>query len=114
MVLEDNLIISEVQFAESGGTSNVVGQSVGADGTRPFSLGFHSGYSRDSREMTIDNGRRNIAQLAASLSLQTHDIELAHQYFKLAVEKRFIRGRKTEFVVAACLYMACRKSGTHL
>jgi hypothetical protein len=37
-VLEDNLIISEVQFAESGGTSNVVGQSVNADGSKPFSL----------------------------------------------------------------------------
>ena len=41
--------------------------------------GFHSGYSRDSRMMTIDNGRKSIAQLAASLSLQTHHIDSAHR-----------------------------------
>jgi hypothetical protein len=38
----------------------VVGQSVSADGQRPFGgggpAGFHSGYSRDSRAITIDNG----------------------------------------------------------
>jgi hypothetical protein len=29
--------------------------------------------------MTIDNGRKSIAQLAASLSLQTHHIDSAHR-----------------------------------
>eukprot|EP00041_Stephanoeca_diplocostata_P025724 m.679073 g.679073 ORF g.679073 m.679073 type:complete len:529 (-) comp22810_c0_seq6:2435-4021(-) len=117
MVLEDNIIISEVQFSESGGgASSVVGQSVGADGSKPFSSmlssGFHSGYSRDSRMMTIDNGRKAIASLAASLSLHAHHIDSAHRYFKLAVEHRFIQGRKTEFVVAACLYIVCRYEKT--
>lgn len=107
--------MSEVQFSESGGGSNVVGQSVGADGTRPFSSigpGFHSGYSRDSRMMTIDNGRKMIASLAAQLALYSHHIDSAHRYFKLAVEHRFIQGRKTEYVVAACLYIVCRYEET--
>lgn len=62
--------------------------------------------------MTIDNGRKSIAQLAASLSLQTHHIDSAHRYFKLAVEHRFIQGRKTEYVVAVCLYIVCRYEKT--
>lgn len=62
--------------------------------------------------MTIDNGRKSIAQLAASLALQTHHIDSAHRYFKLAVEHRFIQGRKTEHVVAVCLYIVCRYEKT--
>lgn len=62
--------------------------------------------------MTIDNGRKSIASLAASLSLYSHHIDSAHRYFKLAVEHRFIQGRKTEYVVAACLYIVCRYEKT--
>eukprot|EP00039_Didymoeca_costata_P022701 m.5032 g.5032 ORF g.5032 m.5032 type:complete len:496 (+) comp3175_c0_seq1:157-1644(+) len=118
-VLEDNIIVSEVQFADSGGGSvNVVGQSVNSEGGhRPFGAsgptGFHSGYSRDSRSVTIDNGRKAIVSLAASLSLYSSShIESAHRYFKLAVEHRFIQGRRTEYVVASCLYITCRFART--
>ena len=58
--------------------------------------------------MTVDNGRKSIAALAASLSLYSSHIDAAHRYFKLAVEHRFIQGRKTEYVVAACMYITCR------
>jgi transcription factor IIIB subunit 2 len=34
------------------------------------------------------------------------------RYFKLAVEHRFIQGRKTEYVVAVCLYIVCRYEKT--
>lgn len=62
--------------------------------------------------ITIDNGRKQIASLAASLSLHSHHIDSAHRYFKLAVEHRFIQGRKTEYVVAACMYIVCRYEKT--
>ena len=45
-VLEDNIIVSEVQFVEgSGGISSAVGQFVSADGKTSLQGLFKSGYS---------------------------------------------------------------------
>jgi transcription factor IIIB subunit 2 len=71
--------------------------------------------SKDSRELTIANGRRRIAEVSALLNLNQSFIEFAHRLFKLAVGINFIQGRKTIHVVATCLYVACRqKKSPHL
>eukprot|EP01135_Chromosphaera_perkinsii_P004216 Nk52_evm5s272 gene=Nk52_evmTU5s272 len=114
-VLEDSIIVSEVTFADNqaGGTS-VVGQFVSAEGSKGYSVGpgFQHGYGRESREVTLTNGRRRIAGLAATLRLNTHHVDAAQQFFKLAVQRNFIQGRKTVHVVAACLYIVCRTEQT--
>eukprot|EP00047_Mylnosiga_fluctuans_P005308 m.239700 g.239700 ORF g.239700 m.239700 type:complete len:525 (-) comp13527_c0_seq1:264-1838(-) len=116
MVLEDNIIMAEVAFMDTDkGGSGVVGQFVNADGGKMYSMwpsSFHHGFGRDSKAVTLQNGKRSIASLAASLSLNSSHVDAAHNYFKLAVEHKFIQGRKTETVVAACLYMECRKQQT--
>ena len=106
----------------------MIGQFVNADGGKQFSLwssSFHHGFGRDSKAVTLQNGKRNLQQLASGLSLNSSHVDAAHNYFKvirsepliskhrqLAVEHKFIQGRKTENVVAACLYIECRKQQT--
>lgn len=68
-VLQENGIVSTVQFSESGGSSNVVGQFVSGDKGRPSGGGAGGrargrfGQSRDSRETTIQNGKKKIIQV---------------------------------------------------
>ncbi|XP_068847626.1 transcription factor IIIB 90 kDa subunit isoform X2 [Capricornis sumatraensis] len=88
-VLEDNIIVSEVQFVEnSGGGSSAVGQFVSLD------------------------GRRQIHHLGNQLQLNQHCLDTAFNFFKMAVSKHLTRGRRTAHVVAACLYLVCRTEGT--
>ncbi|XP_006820568.1 transcription factor IIIB 90 kDa subunit-like [Saccoglossus kowalevskii] len=114
-VLEDNIIVSEVNFAENslGGTS-VIGQYVSAEGGKSHSLGssFHHGFGKESRAVTLLNGKRKIQSLGAQLKLNQHCIDTAYNFFKMAVSKRLTRGRKTSHVVSACLYLVCRTEGT--
>lgn len=72
-VNSENGLVSSVQFCESGGSSNVVGQFVSGDRGRASGGGGgggagrgggrHFGYSRDSREATIQNGKKKIVQV---------------------------------------------------
>ncbi|XP_046571170.1 transcription factor IIIB 90 kDa subunit-like [Haliotis rubra] len=113
-VLEDQIIVSEVQFQEnSAGGASVIGQYVSQDGTKSQGLGgFHHGFARESRTMTLQNGKKKIQQLGAQMKLNQHCIDTAFNFFKMAVTKRLTRGRKTNNVIAACLYLVCRTEGT--
>ncbi|XP_026261321.1 transcription factor IIIB 90 kDa subunit isoform X8 [Urocitellus parryii] len=59
-VLEDNIIVSEVQFVEnSGGGSSAVGQFVSLDGAGKnptLGGGFHVNLGKESRAQTLQNG----------------------------------------------------------
>ncbi|XP_036904182.1 transcription factor IIIB 90 kDa subunit isoform X2 [Sturnira hondurensis] len=115
-VLEDNIIVSEVQFVESsGGGSSAVGQFVSLDGagkTPSLGSGFHVNLGKESRAQTLQNGRRQIHHLGSQLQLNQHCLDTAFNFFKMAVSKHLTRGRKTAHVTAACLYLVCRTEGT--
>ncbi|XP_040920108.1 BRF1 RNA polymerase III transcription initiation factor subunit b isoform X1 [Toxotes jaculatrix] len=115
-VLEDNIIVSEVQFVEgSGGVSSAVGQFVSADGPVKAPLlgsGFHTSVGKESRAQTLQSGKRQIQQLGSQLQLNQHCLDTAFNFFKMVVSKHLTRGRKTEHVIAACLYLVCRTEGT--
>ncbi|KAM3603550.1 uncharacterized protein V6R79_024549 [Siganus canaliculatus] len=115
-VLEDNIIVSEVQFVEgSGGVSSAVGQFVSADGPAKAPLlgsGFHTSVGKESRAQTLQGGKRLIQQLGSQLQLNQHCLDTAFNFFKMVVSKHLTRGRKTEHVIAACLYLVCRTEGT--
>jgi transcription factor IIIB subunit 2 len=108
-VLEESTIVSEIAFADTDTGSAVIGQFVGEHGKKVRGV---PGYQRQSREITIQNGRRRIAQIAGALKLKGHHIEAAGRIFLLAVQHNFIQGRKTQNVVAACLYIICRREKT--
>ncbi|CAM9319299.1 unnamed protein product [Choristocarpus tenellus] len=113
-VFQENTIVSSVQFSESGGTSSVVGQFVSGDKSRPGGGGgrgrprFNTAGS-DSRDTTINNGRKKISQVIQQLHLRPSLLDVAHRMFTLAVHENYVQGRKTLHIVAACVYIVCRK-----
>ena len=109
-VLEESTIVNEVTFAQdSSGAASVVGQFVAATPGIPCAgLGF----SKESREVAFANGQRHISQLAVALRLADHHQDAAQRLFMLAVQHNFIQGRKTQHVIAACLYTVCRREKT--
>ena len=111
VVVEENAIVSSVDFVEgAGGSAQMVGKLVSATSSRAFTgVERGWGFSRDSRETTLANGKRRIQEVAARLRLGNRYIDAAHRLFTIAVEKNFVQGRRTMHVVAACLYIACRQ-----
>lgn len=91
-VIAESTIVSEVTFAEGlNGASSVIGQFVGATGKRNFRHGGLTNHPKDSREITVENGRRKISQIAAALKLRPHHVEAAQRLFMLAVQHNFIQ-----------------------
>ncbi|KAL6106036.1 brf1 [Pungitius sinensis] len=115
-VLEDNIIVSEVEFVETGGgASSAVGQFIAADagGVNPsFGENHFSGMGRESRAQTLQNARQNINTLGHQLQMNKHCLDTALNFYKMALMKNLTRGRKNCHVVAACLYLVCRTEGT--
>ena len=111
-VIEENLLVSSVEFADSGqGTGQVLGQFVSSTTTKPYSSGGPGyGYQRESREVTIQQGKKRISALASKLGISQDLIDAAHRYFLLAMQRNFIQGRRTKNVIAACLYFSCRRA----
>jgi transcription factor IIIB subunit 2 len=57
-------------------------------------------------------GNQKIAQISAVLSINHAVIENSQGWFRLALQHNFLQGRHTDHVVAACVYIACRKAKT--
>lgn len=112
-VLEENTIVSSIEFQESGsGAASVIGQYVSSSSTGGYGA-VHGGtgrhYSKESREATLAQGKRKIQYLASLLRLGNHYVESAHRLFMMAVQRNFTTGRKSHNVIAACLYVVCRR-----
>uniref|UniRef100_A0A336KA00 B-related factor 1 n=1 Tax=Culicoides sonorensis TaxID=179676 RepID=A0A336KA00_CULSO len=113
-VLEDNIIVSEVQFEEAHGASNAVGQFVSSDskgGATGYGK-FHVGTGTESREVTLRKAKAGITHLCHQLALNNHCIETACNFFKMALMRHLTRGRKNTHIYAACVYITCRTEGT--
>uniref|UniRef100_A0A7S3HIT3 B-related factor 1 n=1 Tax=Spumella elongata TaxID=89044 RepID=A0A7S3HIT3_9STRA len=111
-VVEENAIVSSIEFQESGDRSHVVGQYISASASKPYSggrpMGSH-GENRDPRDATLVNARRTISQVAGSLRLPPLYVDRAYRLYQLALQRNFIFGRKQLHVVATCLYIICRQ-----
>jgi len=115
VIVEENAIVNSVEFIEgAGGTTKISGSFVAQNRSKAYSAsGIGYGFSRDSRETTLANGRRRIKDVAARVQLGDQYIDEAHKFFAVAVEKNFVQGRKSEHVVVSCLYTACRMEKTN-
>ncbi|XP_071543266.1 transcription factor IIIB 90 kDa subunit [Panulirus ornatus] len=114
-VLSEHNIVSEVQFLESSnGGSLAVGQFISSDSSskRPVLRGFHGRFARESKEITLGNAKKKINALAQQLRLNQHSIETSFNFFKLGLSKGLTRGRKTNHVIGACVYITCRTEQT--
>ncbi|WFD32254.1 transcription factor TFIIIB subunit brf1 [Malassezia sp. CBS 17886] len=111
VVLEESQIVSDITFAENtAGGAVVQGSYLGAD-------------QGESRECTVANARWNINRMATARGVPSHVAERALRFFQLALDggtataagsqpKNFVLGRKSEYTVASCLYVACRMAKT--
>ncbi len=68
--------------------------------------------SRESREITLRNARNKIKALGNQLSLRQDRIDMAFNFFRMALTRNLTRGRKSTHVIAACVYITCRTEGT--
>ncbi len=111
-VLENSVIVAEVGFTEDArGRSSAIGQHVNAEG-RPNRYGPLAPFSREATQITLDNGRRRIRDLASILKMTSSTSVSATRLFRLAVERNFHKGRRMANVCAACLYVVCRQERT--
>lgn len=133
-VLEENAVVSEVTFSElASGASVLQGQFVASEkgrvtapsifGRRMGPLGgpsasgngsdaSASGVVSESREITLANGKRRLAAVAYALGLGEHHVDMAHRWFTLALQHQFTRGRRSNNIIASCLYIVCRLERT--
>lgn len=114
-VLSEHNIVSEVQFLDNfHGGSSAVGQFVASDSIskRPVFRGFHGTFGRESKEITLSNAKKKINALAQQLRLKQQSIETSFNFFKLGLSKGLTRGRKTNHVIGACVYITCRTEQT--
>eukprot|EP01138_Halocafeteria_seosinensis_P015388 gb/GECG01015705.1/.p1 GENE.gb/GECG01015705.1/~~gb/GECG01015705.1/.p1 ORF type:complete len:907 (+),score=169.86 gb/GECG01015705.1/:1-2721(+) len=111
-VTEQGAIVSSVEFEENaGGTSSIVGRFVSATSNKPYGTTRADGYSasRASREDSIEKAKKILRRLASQLRLPYHLVEAAQRLYMIALQKNFSQGRRLQNVVAACLYIACRR-----
>lgn len=114
VVSEDNPIVSEVTFGEtSSGAAVIQGSFIGA-GQSHAAFGTLGGASAlESREATLNNARRKLRAVSHVLSIPDYVTDAAFQWYKLALAYNFVQGRRSQNVIASCLYVACRKEKTH-
>lgn len=112
IVQVENPIVSEVQFGESSsGAATVQGTMILAGQVRAPIGGRQN--AMESREQTLLKGRRKIKRLALMLKIPDFIAEEAGNRFNLALTHNFVQGRRSQNVLAACLYVACRRERTH-
>ena len=126
VVLEESQIVSDITFAENtAGGAVVQGSYLGADQVRARTSapGFRGSSAGESRECTIANARWNINRMATARGVPAHVAERALRFFQLALDggtatatgsqpRNFVLGRKSDYTVASCLYVACRMAKT--
>ncbi|GAB2294167.1 hypothetical protein Dimus_028387 [Dionaea muscipula] len=82
-----------------------------AGGRSQFTGNFVNSIADDSasRQRTLNNAEDTITRIAVYLELDTgRHVREALSFYKIALNHNFTRGRNSEQVAAACLYIACR------
>jgi len=105
------------------GLSTIIG-TVNKDASgKPLSTSMKSSIERlrtwDSRSQTNSSADRNLRQalnemskLKDKLSLSDTVIQKSAYIYRKALEKKLVRGRSIQGLVAACIYAACRNTET--
>ena len=105
------------------GLSTIIGQTNKDSTGKPLSTNVKRSIDRlrtwDSRTQTHTSADRNLRQalnemdkLKDKLGLTDPVIEKAAYIYRKAMEKKLVRGRSIQGLVAACLYASCRNTET--
>ncbi|KAK5128555.1 hypothetical protein LTR85_003226 [Meristemomyces frigidus] len=113
--ISESNIVSDVTFQEdSRGAATVQGGFIGENARHARTLGTGAyrkvgGGERNSMQEIENNGRRALSRLCPRLNIPDAVSLQAQNLFSIAANLNFNAGRRTEEVVAACLYAACRR-----
>lgn len=77
-----------------------------------FFLAFNGGIGQESREITLRKAREGITALCQHLRLNQECIDIACNFYKMALSRHLTIGRPSSHTQAACVYMTCRTEGT--
>jgi len=105
------------------GLSTIIGKANKDATGKPLSSGVKSSIERlrtwDSRSQANTSADRNLRQalnemdkLKDKLALTSAVIEKAAYIYRKAMERKLVRGRSIQGLVAACIYAACRNTET--
>eukprot|EP01088_Endostelium_zonatum_P014578 TRINITY_DN3255_c0_g1_i1.p1 TRINITY_DN3255_c0_g1~~TRINITY_DN3255_c0_g1_i1.p1 ORF type:complete len:648 (+),score=232.26 TRINITY_DN3255_c0_g1_i1:54-1997(+) len=107
MVITEAEIVFTNTFSEVGGSVQADGMYVAANG------GVRGeGYSRPSREISMERAKDVMTQIGSHLHLAPFMIDQAVQFYGLSLLHRFPTGRRSQHVYGACLYAVCRRTKT--
>ncbi|KAI5360768.1 Putative transcription factor TFIIB, brf1, TBP-binding domain, cyclin, Cyclin-like superfamily [Septoria linicola] len=113
--IAENNIVAEITFEENaGGRATVQGGTVNDNSRHARTLGSGAyrkvgGGERNSLADVQHAGRKALEQLCPKLGILPQVQIQAEQIWVLAANINFSAGRRTDEVVAACLYAACRR-----
>ncbi|MFQ6650800.1 hypothetical protein Gotur_022381, partial [Gossypium turneri] len=100
-VLEEYNFATEPQFVkDSAGQSKLSGNFVRS--VQAIS---------DSRRRTLDYASEQMSGMKNALQIDDYSDDVVHtarRFYEIGLERNFTRGRRSELVQAACLYLACR------
>jgi len=105
------------------GLSTIIGKANKDSTGKPLSSGVKSSIERlrtwDSRSQANSSADRNLRQalnemdkLKDKLALTSAVIEKAAYIYRKAMERKLVRGRSIQGLVAACIYASCRNTET--
>ena len=113
--ISDSNIVADVTFQEdSRGAATVQGGFIGENARHARSLGGAAirrvgGSEKNTQQEIESNGRRALAKLCPRLGISESISNQAASLYLLASGHNFSAGRRTDEVVAACLYAALRR-----
>ena len=78
-----------------------------------YSFAFLFNFKTDNVNVILINiGKQLINNYGGQIKMSHHCLDSAYMFFKMAASKRFTVGRKTIYVVGACLYLVSRTEKT--
>lgn len=107
LVIEESTIVSDVQFAQdTKGASVLQGQYVSTGDSKKLVAGK---FITTNHMASIKATAKSIGE---ALGIGETQINSAMRWYNLSMQFNFTRGRKTQVVLAACLYITCREEET--
>lgn len=112
-VVEENRIVSDITFSETAaGKAIVTGQYVAGDQAGALGNSLYGVQSGESRRQTTEKAKFRLERIGRKLEIPEHIIDGGLRYFRIGLEKNFVKGRKSQHVLSACLYLSCRLNKT--
>ncbi|KAK5118126.1 hypothetical protein LTR62_004173 [Meristemomyces frigidus] len=113
--ISENNIVADVTFEEDArGAATVQGGFIGENARHARTIGSAAyrkigGSERNSLQEIENNGRRALQALTPRLGIPQNVVDQAQALFGASARLNFSAGRRTDEVVAACLYIACKR-----